>query len=151
MAGRPKTRAKIQEAADKAGVSFEEMKQQMEIQKQEERDRKLDEKAKKLEARRLQEHVRLKRSELSEWMVNFVSGNMRKHGQAILDALLEEDPKEASRFLTQMMRFAAPTVADPTKDDNKKATDTAQPAPEYEEAAKRINTLKRKFNKDKEE
>ncbi len=148
MAGRPKLRAKLEAEAKEAGLSYEAYKAKVEAEKQDERDRILDEKEKRLEAKHLREKVRLKRSELSEWMVSFVSSNMRKHGQAIFESLLADDPKAAASFLSQMMKFAAPTVADPEKDAKNGGGEQQRMAPEYEQAAKKIDQLKKQFNKE---
>ena len=81
-------------------------------------------------------------------MVSFVSSNMRKHGQAIFESLLADDPKAAASFLSQMMKFAAPTVADPEKDAKNGGGEQQRMAPEYEQAAKKIDQLKKQFNKE---
>ena len=144
MAGKPKTRAKLEAAAKAAGMTYEKYKEKL-----------AEEKREKLEqgeqAKLLREAVKLKRNELSDWVVNFVRGNMKKHGQAIFESLLAEDPKAAAQFLTQLMKFAAPTVADPDKLEQSKkgGKEDAKPTPpEYEEAKRRIDQMKKKFSKE---
>ena len=146
MAGRPKQRQKMMKEAEAKGLSYEEYREQMAEQRRTEQERREVERDRKAEARKLRETVKQKRSELSEWMVTFVSSNMRKHGQAIFESLLSDDPKAAASFLTQMMKFAAPTVADPDKTDSKKVEEEKPQTPEYEEARRRIEQLKKKFN-----
>ena len=144
MAGRPKTRAKLEAEAKAAGMSLDAYK----AKKEADRIEAMEQKA---QAKELRAAVKQKRNELSEWVVRFVNGNMRKHGQAIFESLLAEDPKAAANFLTQLMKFAAPTVADPEKLEQQKKGkgDDAKPqAPEYEEAKRKIDALKKKFSKE---
>ena len=47
-----------------------------------------------------------------------------------------------------MMKFAAPTVADPEKDAKNGGGEQQRMAPEYEQAAKKIDQLKKQFNKE---
>lgn len=148
MSGSPKKRERMMREAEELGLTLEEYKEMKAEQRRTEQENKQAEAAKKKEARTLRENVRQKRSELSEWMVTFVSGNMRRHGQAIFESLLADDPKAAASFLTQMMKFAAPTVADPEKLDVKKPEVEEEVAPEYEEARRKIEQLEKQFNKD---
>lgn len=144
MAGRPKLRAKLEAEAKAAGMSIDAYKAKLEAEKMEEME-------KKAQAKELRAAVKQKRNELSDWVVRFVNGNMRKHGQSIFESLLSEDPKAAANFLTQLMKFAAPTVADPEKlEQGKKgkADETKPAAPEYEEAKRKIDALKKKFSKE---
>lgn len=148
MAGSPKKRERLMKEAEAAGMSYEDYREMLAERKRTEEERRQKENTDKAEAKRLRETVKKKRGELSEWMVTFVSGNMRKHGQAIFESLLEDDPKAAAQFLSQMMKFAAPTVADPEKDTKKGDADDKEQTPEYEEARRKIEQLKRQFNKD---
>lgn len=148
MAGSPKKRERMMREAEELGITLEELREIKAQERMKEQERRENEVTKKKEAKKLRETVKQKRSELSEWMVTFVSSNMRKHGQAIFESLLSEDPKGAASFLTQMMKFAAPTVADPEKLDAKKVEDDKEESPEYEEAKRKIEQLKRQFNKE---
>ncbi len=143
MAGKPKTRARLEAAAKAAGMTYEEYKEKLAQEKRE----KLEQGE---QAKLLREAVKLKRNERSDWVVNFVRSNMKKHGQAIFESLLADDPKAAAQFLTQLMKFAAPTVADPDKlEQGKKGKDEPkQTTPEYEEARRKIDQMKKKFNKE---
>lgn len=135
-------RKKDEEEARRLGMTYEAYKQMKKDQRQTELEA-------KEEAKKLKEQVNLKRNELSDWVVRFVKDNMKKHGQAIFENLLEEDPKAAASFLTQLMRFAAPTVADPDKgkDDKKNGKDEKARSPEYVKAAEKLKQMKKKFEK----
>ena len=148
MAGRPKTRQKMEEAAKAAGMTYEEYREKMLAAKRQEEEKKAADKEQKEAAKELREAVKLKRNELSEFMVRFVASNMKKYGQAILDQLVADDPREASRFLSNLMKFAAPTVADPDKlDAGKKGKDEKKVNPEYKDALDHINKMKKQFEK----
>jgi hypothetical protein len=148
MAGSPKKRERMMREAEQLGLTLEEYREMKAEERRTEQEKREAEAAKKKEARTLRENVKQKRNELSEWMVSFVSSNMRKHGQAIFESLLQDDPKGAASFLTQMMKFAAPTVSDPEKLDSKKPEEEKEELPEYEEAKRKIEQLKRQFKKD---
>jgi DNA-binding transcriptional MerR regulator len=144
MAGQKKTRARHEAEAKALGITYEEYKERL----MEEKRAKMEEKE---AARQLRDQVKMKRSELSDWVVRFVKDNMRKHGQSIFESLLEDDPKAAANFLTQLMKFAAPTVADPDKLEQSKKDkggDEKPVPPEYEEAKRKIDQLKKKFSKE---
>lgn len=149
MAGRPKTRQKMEEAARAAGMTYDEYREKMLAAKQQEEQKKAADKEQKEAARELREAVKMKRNELSEFMVHFVARNMHKYGQVIMDQLVNDDPREASRFLSNLMKFAAPTVADPEKlEAGKKGKDEGKKAnPEYKDAIDHINKMKKQFEK----
>ncbi len=146
MAGRPKTRAKWEAEAEDAGIPYEEYKAMKIAEHKEAGAQKVEEKLKKREeAKTLRDSMKLKRSELSEWTVRFVSRNMKQYGQAIMDQLAADDPKAAATFLSQLMKFAAPTAADQEKKGD--GTDNRQENAEYKDAMDRINKMKKQFEK----
>lgn len=145
MAGRPKTREKWEREAKEAGMTYEEYHDMKIEERMNDERRKEEAKKKRAEMKSLRDEVKMKRSELSGWMVNFVSSNMRKHGQAIFDSLLADDPKGAAAFLTQMMRFAAPAATEPDK--AKTGEGGNEQASEHKEALERVNKMKKQFEK----
>lgn len=148
MAGRPKTRERWEREADEAGIPYEEYKLMKLEERAQDDARKEEVKKRKAEMKEQRDITKVKRSELSAWMVRFALGNMRRYGQAIMDQLAQEDPKAAASFLTQIMKFAAPTVADPEKTGAKKeGTGEETQTAEYKEARDRINRMKKQFEK----
>lgn len=94
----------------------------------------------------IREQIRRKRADFSDWMTTFVASNMEQYGQKIMDDLVRNDPREASRFLSNIMKFAAPAASDPeknAKDTAKKETSDS----EAREAEAKIKKLSKTFEK----
>lgn len=98
----------------------------------------------------IKQNIKKKRTTLSDWMATFVADNVMQYGQTIMDKLAKEDPREASRFLTNLLKYAAPPATDPDKAgpgrpanaDKKKADSDA------DDALKKVNKLSKTYKKE---
>lgn len=97
----------------------------------------------------IREQIKKKRNDLSDWMVTFVDYNIRTYGQDIMDGLVKDDKREASRFITNLMRYAAPTATDPDKATSAKQVEETKKKEDSDaaDAAKKVEKLSKQYQK----